>query len=54
MGGRVVSAIVVEDLGHLGIHSQRVVRVVLGDPVAPFADKIELEVPVEWLEEMPK
>ncbi len=48
VGGRVLSARVVEDRGNLGAHGEQVVRLAVEDPILP-SEHFEVEVPVDWL-----
>lgn len=52
VGGRVLSAQVIEDRGNLGAHGQQVVRLAVGDPMIPW-EHFEIEVPVDWLQAAP-
>jgi hypothetical protein len=52
VGGRVLSAQVIEDRGDLGAHGQQVVRLAVGDPMIPW-EHFEVEVPVDWLQPAP-
>ncbi len=52
VGGRVLTAEVIEDRGDLGARGQQVVRLSVEDPTIP-AEHFEVEVPVDWLAEPP-
>jgi hypothetical protein len=52
VGGRRLTAVVIEDRGDLGAQGQQVVRLEVEDPVFS-SEHFEVEVPVEWLESAP-
>jgi hypothetical protein len=48
VGGRLLTATVIEDRGNLGARGQQVVRLAVGEPIIP-GQGYEVELPVDWL-----